>query len=223
MKAVKFDHHVQAQIFAKLRYSESLRYKDLKDPSLEPSQFMYHLKGLIQQDFVMKNSDGSYSLSGTGSVLAQHFSADAGNVRIGVVAYSLIFLRSDKGRWLVLRRRKHPHIGKYACISGKIHTDETLAEAAHRELAQIIGTNAIQLEYKGSASLLIKSGELATHIYGPVWFADGVSEVAIETTSRASAEWTDWRSLPYEQFIPGWKELIEMIESDAVTYVDIKL
>lgn len=222
MGDTRIDHHVQATIFAKLRYNESLRYKELKDPSLEPSQFMYHLKSLIRRDLVAKNTDGAYSLTGSGAILAQYFSSEVSNIRLGVLTYSLIFLRSDKGRWLVLKRKKQPHINKYACISGKLHIDETLEEAAMRELAQHVGTTDLTLRYAGSASVLVRTNNYVTQIYGPVWFADNVSEEATQETKHATSLWADWTTLPYEEFIPGWKEIVAMIEKGVPQLLDLK-
>jgi hypothetical protein len=222
MRETRIDHHVQAAIFAKLRYSESLRYKELKDPTLEPSQFMYHLKSLIGRDLVMKNLDGSYSLTGDGRILAQYFSSEVGNIRLGILTYSLLFLRSNRGNWLVLKRKKQPHINRYACISGKVHIGETVDEAARRELGQHVSTNDIKLHYAGSASVLVNSAGTMTQIYGPVWFADGVDESRIVQAKHASSQWVDWQKLPYDEFIPGWKEIVSMIESGMPQLLDLK-
>ncbi len=223
MRSSHFDHHIQAKIFAKLRYNTELRYKDLKDPELEPSQFMYHMKELIRQKIVTKTPEGTYRLTGHGSELAQHFSSEAQNIRLGVLCYSLVFLRSDKGRWLVSTRRKHPHIHKYACISGKVHTEETLEQAAERELAQFTGgVITTQLVYKGSASVMVETPEYTTHIYGPVWFGDNVPEAEVPDVPHATSEWVDWKTLPYEKFIPGWKEIVEMIEKGSNQLLDLR-
>lgn len=223
MKSVHFDHHIQSKIFAKLRYSSELRYKDLKDPELESSQFMYHLKGLVSQKLVEKTPGGSYRLTGQGAELAQHFSTEAQNIRLGVLTYSIIFLRSDQGRWLVCTRKKHPHIHKYACISGKVHTEETLEEAARRELAHFTGRSIqTHLTYKGSASIKVEAPEYTTHIYGPVWFGDNIPEITVPDVPHATSQWVDWRTLPYDRFIPGWKEIVEMIESDKPQLLDLQ-
>ena len=223
MSIQKFDHHIQADIFAKLRHSKKLRYKDLKNPELEPSQFMYHLKNLMAQKLVEKTDDGYYQLAKKGVELAQHFSSALGNLNEAPLSYTLLFIRSEKGRWFVLRRNKQPHIGKLACISGKIRMDETLLQAAKREAKAFTGQSwEDKLQYRGFASILIRGATARTHITGPIWYIDGVNEVQLPKTPTGKGEWLDWKKQNYDEFIPGWKEIVELIESGEKNYLDLQ-
>lgn len=222
MNMQRFHHHIQADIFAKLRHNASLRYKDLKEPGLEPSQFTYHLKELAKQKLVEKTEKGGYRLAPAGVELAQHFSSSKGNLNQAPLSYTLIFLRTTDKRWFVVKRGKHPHIGKYACISGKIHMDETLQQAAERELYnQSMGLIKTTLEYRGYVSVMVREQGYITHITGPVWFADNLEPVALPAKAYGEILWADWTKLPYGQFIPGWKEIVEMIENDNPAYLDL--
>lgn len=222
MSLIHFDHHIQAELFAKLRSNPSLRFKDLKDPELESSQFMYHLRELIKRKLVEKRADGQYCLTADGVALAQQFSSETGNLRVSPLSYTLIFLRSKNGRWYILKRSKHPYIGMYACISGKIHMNETLEQAATRELHDFTG-GAVNspLQYIGYVSVLIQRGKQCTHITGPIWFADNVDEVPLPILRRGIPCWDDWQKLDYKQFIPGWKEIVEMIETGKPNFLDL--
>lgn len=222
MNLQRFNHHIQADIFAKLRYSDTLRYKDLKEPGLEPSQFTYHLKELMKQKLVEKTEKGSYRLASAGVELAQHFSSTWKNLKEAPLSYTLIFLRTTDKRWFVIKRGKHPHINKYACISGKIHMDETLEQAAQRELhSQTIGAVNAALQYRGYVSVMVREQGYLTHITGPVWFADDIEPVALPPSAFGEIMWADWEKLPYGQFIPGWKEIVQMIESNQPSYLDL--
>ena len=199
-----------------------MRYTDLKDPAMESSLFMYHLRELIKQKLVEKTEDGKYQLTGKGAELAQLYSSEVGNIRLGPLTYSLIFLRSKNGRWLVARRKKHPHINKYACISGKVWPGETVESAAKRELHYFSNNQLdVPLIYRGYASIMIQGKDLSTHITGPIWFADNVEEVRLPDTKHAELQWVDWQELPYSEFIPGWKQIVTMIESGEKEYLDL--
>ncbi len=217
----KFDHYIQADIFAKLRASSSLRYRDLKDPSLESSQFMYHLKELIKLGVVEKLDRGTYRLSKKGMSLAQHFSSEKNTLRQGVLSYTMIYIRSETGKWLLVKRKKQPYYSYYAALSGKIHIGESLEQAALRELS-ILGIENIKITYKGYVSILISGEIIETHITGPVWFVDNCKEIDTKNVTQRSLEWADWEDLPYENFIPGWKETVKMIESSEPAYLDLK-
>lgn len=222
MALTQFDHHIQSEIFAKLRASDTLRYKDLKDSSIESSQFVYHLNELIKRKLVEKVDKGLYALTPLGVMVAQNFSSDTRKVSLGVLTYTLVFLRSNKGRWLVVKRKKHPFYSMYACVSGKLHFNETLGAAAQRELREhTSGLIDCALTYKGYVSVMVKHGQQENHITGPVWFADSVEEVDLPELPNATPIWVSWQELSYTEFIPGWKEIIEMIEQDNQTFLDM--
>jgi hypothetical protein len=221
MSIHKFDHHIQADIFAKLRASSSLRYRDLKDPALESSQFMYHLKELIKLGLVEKFDRGTYRLSKKGMSLAQHFSSEKNALRQGVLSYTMIYIRSETGKWLLVKRRKQPYYDYYATLSGKIHVGESLEQAAIRELS-ILGLPDLKPVYKGYVSILISGKVIETHITGPVWFIDNCSEINTADVTERSLVWANWHELPYKDFIPGWKETVEMIESGTPGYLDLE-
>jgi hypothetical protein len=223
MSIQKFDHHLQAEIFAKLRHNQKLRFKDLKNPELESSQFMYHLKGLMAQKLVEKTNDGYYILSQKGIGLAQHFSSALGNLNEAPLSYTLLFIRTSTNKWFILRRQKQPHISKLACISGKIRMDETIKQAVEREMLAFTSQDwQDKIEYRGFASVLIRGKTGRTHITGPIWLIDGVDEVPLPEFASGKGEWLNWKELSYEEFIPGWREIVEMIESGKPSYLDLE-
>lgn len=222
MSIHKFDHHIQAEIFAKLRASDSVRYRDLKDPALESSQFVYHLKELGKRDLVQKNEEGHYTLTPKGMSLAQYFSSEKAALNPGTLSYTMLFLRSKKGRWLLVKRKKQPFYNHYAAPSGKIHTHETLAQAAQRELALVTdGKIENKLQYKGYVSILTRGESTETHITGPIWFMDNCDEFDESKITAKNLVWADWQELPYHEFIPGWREIVEMIEVGTPPYLDL--
>ncbi len=221
MSIQRFDHHIQADIFAKLRHNPTQRFKDLKNPELESSQFMYHLRELIKLKLVEKTDDGHYTLAPRGLELAQHFSSALGNLNEAPLTYTLIFLRTKTNKWLALRRNKQPHIGKIACISGKMRMDENLHQAARRELDAFTHNINQPLEYRGFTSVLIRGKSSRTHIAGPVWFIDNLDETPLPDTTTGKCEWIDWEKINYNEFIPGWREIVAMIESGKPAYLDL--
>lgn len=222
MSIHKFDHHIQAEIFARLRASDAVRYRDLKDPAIESSQFVYHLKELAKRGLVEKNEKGHYTLSPKGMSLAQYFSSEKAALNPGTLSYTMLFLRSKTGKWLLVKRKKQPFYDHYAAPSGKIHTHETLAQAAQRELALVTdGKVENNLQYKGYVSILIKTDSAKTHITGPVWFMDNCEEFAVSTITAKNLLWANWKTLPYHEFIPGWQEVIDMIEAGKPSYLDL--
>lgn len=221
MSIHKFDHHIQADIFAKLRASDWLRYSQLKDPLLESSQFVYHLNELVRRGLIEKFDRGKYRLSKEGISLAQHFSSEKNALRVGVLSYSMIYVRSETGKWLLVNRKKQPFFGFYASLSGKIHMGETLKQAAEREVS-VLGLEKLDLKYAGYISILINGENIETHITGPIWFIDNCPEFDTSKISKRSLSWENWQDLPYKKFIPGWKESVAVVESGKPDFLDLK-
>ncbi len=210
-----FDHYIQREIFLKLRQHDVARYSELNIKSIESSQFMYHLKELIRAGLVEKIGKGQYRLTAKGITYSQNFSTEQKNITISPLTYSLIFARSNKGNWLILKRNKQPYINLLGCLSGKVHMEETLTDAAKREWDTSYNSKTNpEMIYKGMVSVLLRDNErVLTHITGPVWFIDNLNEDWQEYEApNGTLLWADWTKIPYDQFIPGWKEIIEAIE-----------
>lgn len=221
-----FDHHIQREIFTTLRGYDVARYADIHIKTIESSQFMYHLKELISRGLVEKVEKGRYRLSAKGIALSQNFSSEQKDLRLSPLTYTFILARSNKGNWLIWNRGQQPFINMYGTLSGKVHMDETLTEAAQREWCEQVNTRVPNLVYKGQISVLLKQdGVTATHIAGAIWFVDNCKqEWETLETKKGTLSWIDWTTLPYDKFIPGWKEIVEAIESSEYPFLlDLEL
>ncbi len=49
-----------------------------------------------------------------------------------------------------------------------------------------------------------------------------MEEIDLPKTATGKGEWIDWEKVDYEEFIPGWREIVEMIESGKPTYLDLE-
>jgi DNA-binding transcriptional ArsR family regulator len=223
MSIQSFDHHIQREIFLRLRHYDVAKYSDICIKSVEPSLFMYHLKELIKMGLVEKVDKGRYQLTRKGLATNQSFSSEKKNIRISPLSYTLIFAKSKDNKWLVLKRHKQPHIFKLGCLSGKIHLGETAEQAANREWHDFTELTGYKLECKGYVSVLINDNQgVITHITGPVWFVDDVKSEWSEKLSRHGLlTWMNWEEIDYDEFIPGWREIVEKIESNDTFMLDL--
>lgn len=164
---------------------------------------------------VEKVDKGRYRLTTKGLRLSQNFSSEKKDLTLAPLTYSIIFARSKAGRWLISKRGKQPYIHQLGALSGKVHLEETLQEAVKREWQTAIGESIPEFIYQGQVSvLIIEDDAVKTHVTGPVWFADNLDEWSKFDSALGTLEWLDWKDLPYNQFIPGWKEIIEAIEAN---------
>jgi ADP-ribose pyrophosphatase YjhB (NUDIX family) len=224
MKDVVPEHHIQKKLFNKLIGAESLRYSELKPKDIEANLFMYHLKELMKMGIVDK-IDGKYQVSKQGSNTATRFSIREQGMRIMPAAISVIALKAQDGQWLLYKRSRQPYIGSLGFPSGKVHLGDALQDAAYRELDEKCGytRTEIKLAHRGVFNLVVHEPDtsLKNHIIGQIWYGV-VSEKKEFANHAGQTFWADWTNENYDEFIPGFKEIIEALESPDFFYLDMK-
>lgn len=213
MKDVVPEHHIQMKLFNALVQSEILRYSELKPKELEANLFMYHLKELMKMKLVEK-SDKGYRLTPAGKSTATRFSIREQMIRIMPTVISVLALTSPDGETLLYRRKRHPFIGFLSFPSGKIHLGDTLSDAAYRELKEKCGyeKDEVELNYRGVYNLVEKEAEeLKNHVIGHLW-SGVVKDKKVFDQHAGTTFWANWEQQPYEEFISGFKEIIEALE-----------
>lgn len=222
-KGVLSDHHIQKQIYNRLVGSDSLRYSELKPKNIEANLFMYHLGELIKSGLVEK-TDKAYSLTPEGKLMAARFSVREQKLRIMPSTISVIVIRSIKGRWLIYERLRQPFIGSLGWPSGKIHIGETLKVAAEREVSEKCNYDNIDLTLRGEFSLVEESQDniYVNHVIGHVWSTTVDDEQVFDNHAGKTFWVDDWRELPYDKFISGFKEIVDAMESKQLFLLDLK-
>ncbi len=223
MRDIVPEHHIQRRIYNRLVGAESLRYSELRPDGLEANLFMYHLKELIKMGLVEK-IDGGYSLTKSGRSTATRFSIKEQGIRIMPSTLSILDIRSEDGQNLLYRRRRQPYIDKLGYPSGKIHLGDNLRTAAERELAEKTSYDLkeVKLTYRGVFNLVeYEGGELKNHIIGHVW-SGIVNEKPLFNNHAGETLWADWRDLNYTDFIPGYEEISQALETDSFFGLDLR-
>src|SRR5690554_7600078 len=99
-------HHLQLKILHALTLTDSSRFSQLKPKTIESNLFIYHLKQTMREKLVVKNADGSYSLSREGKAYADKVSLSSFKLRSQPKIVNLLACTNTQGQWL-LYRRKH--------------------------------------------------------------------------------------------------------------------
>lgn len=135
-------HPVQAQILRVLLFQTETRFADLNTTDLTTDHFTFHVKRLVKTGLIKKNRKGLYGLTPIGKEFANRFDTD--NVvleRQAKVGVLVVGVRKEKNltKFLVQQRLKQPFYGYHGFISGKVRWEETIIEAAGRELKEESG------------------------------------------------------------------------------------
>jgi ADP-ribose pyrophosphatase YjhB (NUDIX family)/predicted transcriptional regulator len=148
MSVDKLLHPAHVAILRVLLFAPEARFAELQKTSeLSSDHFNFYLKQLLDEAYVIKNSDGAYSLTVKGKEFANRFDTDARTVERQPKVAVCLMIRREDGKQLVQQRLKQPYYGYWGRPTGKIRWGETILEAAARELMEETGLMA-DLEFE---------------------------------------------------------------------------
>ncbi|OGM36324.1 hypothetical protein A3A76_05375 [Candidatus Woesebacteria bacterium RIFCSPLOWO2_01_FULL_39_23] len=122
-----------------------MRFNDLLIEGLESEHMNYHLKRLIDVNYVVK--EGSlYKLTDIGkdysNLLDEKTDLVERQPKTSVVLHIKRKNKNGEIEHLLLKRLRHPYFGKVGHLTGKVKFGETFLDAAKRELYEETGLSA---------------------------------------------------------------------------------
>lgn len=139
-------HPSRQRILYLLRHAPILRYSELmRSTHLESDVFKFHLRALVDAHLVVKNEDGSYSLTATGKEFANNVDDRTGlRSQSPKVSMLLVVRRQIDGetKYLFQQRQRSPFYGYWGLISGPVTWGVSIETAAHAELVKQSGLSA---------------------------------------------------------------------------------
>ncbi len=184
-------HRLQQHILSQLIHHPDRRYADLKPADVEGNLFMYHLRAVIRTGYATKRPDGRYSLTPIGQRYADTLSLKTLTPRAQPRIVTLLVLRDEQGRYLLLRRKRAPLLGIVGFPYGKVHLGESIAMAAARELSEKTGLVA-QLVHRGDGYISIsQDGDPVSHIMFHLFYGQRPTGQLTADTSAGQAFWAD--------------------------------
>lgn len=151
------EHHIQKYILSTLMHVKFARFRDMRPPQSDSNLYSYHLKLLIKKGFVEK-SDSGYSLGIRGMTYVDRINADTVRPSIQPKIITMSVIQNGYGGVLMYKKLRQPFIDQWTLPFGKVHNaDETLDEAARREVVEKVGDYNIQLRHVGDCYVRVKS------------------------------------------------------------------
>jgi len=136
-------HPAHVAILRVLLFRPDAHFAELqKQAGLSSDHFTFYLKQLVDEDFVQKTVQGTYSLTFKGKEFANRFDTDARTVERQPKVAVCLFITNNDGKQLVQQRLKQPFYGYWGRPTGKIRWGETILDAAARELLEETGLTA---------------------------------------------------------------------------------
>jgi 8-oxo-dGTP pyrophosphatase MutT (NUDIX family) len=205
-------HHIQAKILQKLLYTESSTYAGMRPAGVESNHFAYHLEQLIKEKLITKDGK-QYTLSPSGLAYIDRLSQGKMVERLQPHIVTAIDLTTPDGKTLLFQRRFQPYIYLWGFPLGKIHYDESIADAAARELTEKTGLAGIPLTHRGMVYIEAqKQGTTISKVLYHVFHGDAPHELPTQTPElRGACRWADHTSFDAAELMPGFVRIKQLL------------
>lgn len=212
-------HHIQKAVLDTLATAESCRYSELKPATLDGNVFTYHLKQLLTDKYVEKDTEGNYFLTPKGKDYIVHRYED----RLEQ-AHSIFLIALRHGdAWLLRERKVQPLLGMVGFIHGEPIASEPLLETAKRRLKEKTGlsTDLTLLSSGLIRNMRHNQCESFSHaliIYGELPSSD--IEITEDATGRQC--WMTTNEMSNAQVQPSCLDIITRITIRDTTPFDLR-
>lgn len=206
-------HYIQSYILDKLVYADYLRNRDMRPPNVESNLYQYHLLQLQKEGFVEKTENG-YRLSARGLAYADRHSTTLKKTRSQPKLITVLFVVNDKNEIFLQPKLRQPFKDSLSLPSGKIHLDETIFEAAQRELHEKVDKHLTidNLEHIGSAHFTVKQSGFVISDYIAL-----LIKVPLNNQNKLTDNYYfDLESLPEKQLTPGVSRLVKAYNNKSI-------
>jgi 8-oxo-dGTP pyrophosphatase MutT (NUDIX family) len=199
----------QMSMIKKLKFHPRCRFRDLHIDGLATDLQTFHIKQLIRQKLVVKDSSGVYLLTTKGKGYANRMDDEIKRIeQQGSSSVLVRVTRMEGGRqlFLVYKRHKEPFFGCVGFHTGKIKQGELAYEAAARELLEETGLTA-ELYFDGIIHYIDYSAE-GEFIRDQFFYCfGGYNSLGKLKTSIEDGEenfWAEVKDLKKEKVYPGF-------------------
>ena len=138
----------------------------MRPANVESNLYQYHLLQLQKQGFIIKQ-DNVYMLTGRGLSYADRHSTTLKKTRSQPKLITVLFLANNDGELLLVPKVRQPFMDTLNLPSGKIHLEETIAEAAAREFEEKLphSIELNSLDHFGVSHITIKQDDFVVSDY----------------------------------------------------------
>lgn len=207
-------HRLQQHILYALATNERLRYARLKPDEVEGNSFMYHLRSLIKKGYIA-HTDEWYHLTSEGQLYVDQVSLKTFTPPLQPKIVILLVSRNEAGEVLLFKRNRHPLINKVGLPYGKIHANESIYEAAARELLKKTGYEA-SFAYHSTGSMKIHEGsELTSYILFLIVIATQLKGTMLEIASAGKPIWGTIQDIDPSDLIPSVRDILRIADQSS--------
>lgn len=177
-----------------------------KRTSIISNKLSYHLKAMVTDELLVKKDD-CYILSSKAEKLIPFFAHITGQEIGNLCIVLCAILNKDKTRIFLMNRKKRPYKGYWGLIGGKIQIQDSIFEAAKREIKEETNLDCDVLNLNAVLHERVKEKEEFKHAFVIflVSLTPRKSKESEYDTDEGMVKWFDIENLEIdkEQVIPS--------------------
>jgi ADP-ribose pyrophosphatase YjhB (NUDIX family) len=215
-------HHIQRKIISLLMHAPALGYAQMRPKGVESNHFAYHLEQLVKAGLIAK-SDRQYSLSAEGMALAYRVSHADLTVRQQPHIVTTTVVTNDAQQTALFTHNFQPYLGLTGFPQGRLHFEETVAQAALRELLEKTGLTGIELHHRGIIYIEAKKdgttiSKLLSHVFnGSV---TGTPTLQSNDEQKGTSTWATLGDYTHDACMPGTHHIATLLQGSKDLFFD---
>lgn len=203
-------HHIQKSILDVLATVESARYSALKPKDMDGNIFSYHLKLLVIDHYVIKNTDGLYSLSEKGKDYIVHRYEDSLTQAHSI--FLIVIRRGDE--WLMRERLVQPLLGMSGFIHGEPVAGEPLNLTAARRLREKTGLNVAMAVHSSGLITILRDDILESFSHAIILTGQTDQDFTIISDDTGCNYWAQMSDIQEVDILPSCPDIITLLSQD---------
>ncbi len=216
-------HHIQKSIILNLARTSPLRFTDLQPPRVPNNTFSYHLKKLVDGQYIELTPEGYVPTRKALKLVV--FGVNHGRAAPKPDTITMIYIENDEGETLLLNRNRKPFQGWYGIPGGQVHLGETLDQAAERELTEKTTLIADgQLEAVGVLDFRYveqETKDIFQHMIGFIYKYNYVGDRELLSDKVTRYGQLSWSRLGQSILLPEVYIIKKMVEAEKFTSLSV--
>lgn len=133
---------------------------------------------------------------------------------------TVLSVKNSNGETLLFKRAFQPYINRWGYPLGKTHFNETIDQAAERELLEKTGLTGVRLTQRGIVYLTVVHDEsVITKALCHVFSATAsVEQKLMASSHRGFCGWMNTEKLNPAELMPGFIEVQELLDSEEPAF-----
>lgn len=209
------EHHIQKNILHKLVLSDHARFADIKPKGVDSNTFTYHLKQLIKDKLVVKQDDGTYTLTSLGRVAGINVKLNKKEMLEQAHSILLMCLRTEQDGWLLRKRLAQPMYHKAGFVHAEPLPNEPITLTAQRVFEERTGLHADFAPAGCGYVRLLRGDDLESFTHFTLLTSTSYTGELASVRRNGENYWENHPDFNGENMIPSMPDMVRLLDTSG--------